>query len=217
MIALGLFLGDGMIALMEVCLPLYLSAVMNFSPGIIGLIYAINPLLYATCVPIFGLIHSKWGNLIGGRWTLIFISLWAMGIGYLGSFSSYLLSPSAALMLIVRHTAWLIGWWCLMGIGMAGVDACSNPELADIGDKRFSDSYGRIYAVGNTAATLGFIVGPLFGTSLVASVAFFKTFLITGLILVAFAPFLFSRKIWSRTHSQLPVGGTLETTLESEQ
>lgn len=93
---------------------------------------------------------------------------------------------------------------------MASIDSCSNPELADIGDKRYQDSYGKIFAVSNTANGIGFILGPICGTALIAAVNFQWTWTIIGILLITYAAILFLKQLqkitiktfqYSRQHS----------------
>jgi len=176
LIALGLFFGNGLIAAMEVTIPLYFQNVLSYSAGFIGLIYGINPVVYTISVVLFGFTGSK-----HGRWPYLLFGLVAMGLGCAG-------------LLMFSHLAWFIAFWVLVGIGMAAIDSNSNSELADIADKRHKDCYGKIFSVSSTASSIGFIVGPVVSSLMLQPLSFRWTWTILGLILVAYAPFFLIRK-----------------------
>jgi hypothetical protein len=74
---------------------------------------------------------------------------------------------------------------------MALVDGCASPELANLADVRHPGSYGKVYAVAEVGKDIGFMLTPVIGTAMLASISFQGTWLVFGSILVAIAPFLF--------------------------
>jgi len=105
----------------------------------------------------------------------------------------------AILLIVIPNTVWFIIFWSFLGVGMGAIDSSSAPELADIADNRFKDSYGKIFAISNTANGFGFILGPVIGTGLIAAVDFGWTWTITGIVLVVYAVSLFLKQIKKMT------------------
>ncbi len=174
LVALSFFLGNGAIASMEVNLPLFLSQQYGLSSGFIALIYGCGTLSYTISMFIIGRVF---GTHIP-RWVGIMLGLLIMGI-FLSIF------------LLIDHLAWNIFCWVFIGIGMALIDGCANPELADIADKRHPGNTGTVFGFGSSLTDVGFIVGPLVGTGLVYQYGYRINFTVFGVILIVLSPFGF--------------------------
>ena len=125
---------------------------------IIGLVFATSTLTYLVFTPIAGVLGDRLGgnNTTRNRRYLVILfgivilacglcSFWLMGHGWTG--------------LIVG----LVG----IGLGMAFIDAPVAALLADIMDVRgLRDSFGTVYAIQDTAISIGFAIGPLLGAGL---------------------------------------------------
>jgi MFS family permease len=103
---------------------------------------------------------------------------------FLLPFSSQSSGGPSVVMLLLIHLGWIITMWCVIGVGMALIDGCANPELAAIGDAKFKRDYGKLFAVSSTATGIGFIVTPPLSTFTAELHGFQKTWIGFGGVLV---------------------------------
>ena len=141
LVVLSLFLGNGLIAMMEVTFPLFLNQIFEFSSWAVGkrqvlvcvincrlgLTYGGNTLAYTITMAIIGRIKFRRSRGL------------ILGVTVMGG--------SAIVILLIQHPGWVIPVWIVMGSGMALVDGCASPELANLADVRHPGSYGKVYAV----------------------------------------------------------------------
>jgi MFS family permease len=95
LVVLSLFLGNGLIAMMEVTFPLFLDQIFKFPSWAVGLTYGGNTFAYTITMAIIGRFQFK-----RSRGLILGVTL--MGL-------------SAIVILFIKHPAWVIPVWVAMG------------------------------------------------------------------------------------------------------
>lgn len=162
--------GNGAIAFIEAMFPLFLHEQLGQSRLAIGFIYGAQTALYTICVPYLGKYGGGWG-----RHRLMFAGMVNMGI-------------SVALIPLVPHLGWVLPAWMSISTGMSSIDSSTPPVLADIVEARHRGSYGKAFALSNTASSLGFVLGPILGGFLTESDGFATASIVVGCVLLACSP-----------------------------
>lgn len=169
LVVLGsLLVANAAIAALEATIGQFLAHRFHMSAPVIGLVYTINavPSVLATLL-------AGW---LGGccqRWKVLLVGLVLQG----GFFA---LGPKNDLWIMYLS---LVG----IGVGMGLVDGVCPAMLADQAD-RFHGRSSAVYALSTAAIQIGFIVGPLAGSSVMQKYGFGEMGLVLGAAMVLVAP-----------------------------
>lgn len=142
------------IAMLEPSLPIWMMDNMDASRWQVGVAFLPASISYLIGTNLFGPL----GHMIG-RWLAALLGLVIIGI-------SLLCIPLAT---SIRH---LILPNAGLGFAIGMVDSCMMPELGYLVDIRHSAVYGSVYAIGDVAFCVGFVVGPALSGTLVNSIGF---------------------------------------------
>ncbi|MEH7458093.1 MFS transporter [Bacillus sp. JJ1127] len=143
-----IILGAALPSALEPTLPLYLQDTLHLSPGTIGLLFAIPTLAYGLTAPIIGTLSTK----IGRKQSMV-----------LGIIIASLCFPFTA---IVSHIVLEIVVLAILGISFSLLLASTLPELTYLADQNGIRAYGILFAIYNTAYSIGMFFGPMLSGSL---------------------------------------------------
>lgn len=163
-----IILGSALPSALEPTLPLYLQDVLHLSPGTIGLLFAVPTLAYGFTAPIIGALSTK----IGRKQTM------AVGIAL-----AALCFPFTA---VVPHTSLEIFALAILGISFSLLLAPALPELTYLADKNGVHAYGILFAIYNTAYSIGMFFGPMLSGSLSDLFGLTNAFYIFSVLLFCF-------------------------------
>ncbi|XP_055317545.1 synaptic vesicular amine transporter isoform X1 [Sitodiplosis mosellana] len=142
------------IAMLEPSLPIWMMDNMGASRWEVGVAFLPASISYLIGTNLFGPLGHKIG-----RWLAALLGLVIIGV-------SLLCIPLATtIMHLVLPNAGL-------GFAIGMVDSCMMPELGYLVDIRHSAVYGSVYAIGDVAFCVGFVVGPALSGTLVNSIGF---------------------------------------------
>lgn len=163
-----IILGSALPSALEPTLPLYLQDTLHLSPGTIGLLFAVPTLAYGFTAPIIGTLSTK----IGRKQTM------AVGIA--------LAALCFPFTVIVSHTALEIFVLAILGISFSLLLAPALPELTYLADKNGVHAYGILFAIYNTAYSIGMFFGPMLSGSLSDLFGFTNAFYIFSVLLLCY-------------------------------
>ncbi|MFJ8529023.1 MFS transporter [Bacillus sp. NPDC094106] len=143
-----IILGAALPSALEPTLPLYLQDTLHLSPGTIGLLFAVPTLAYGLTAPIIGTLSTK----IGRKQSMV-----------LGIIIASLCFPFTA---IVSHIVLEIVVLAILGISFSLLLASALPELTYLADQNGIRAYGILFAIYNTAYSIGMFFGPMLSGSL---------------------------------------------------
>ncbi|MCL6459676.1 MAG: MFS transporter [Gorillibacterium sp.] len=165
--------GAAIPAVLEPTLPLRLERVMGASPGTIGLLFMVPTAAYALVAPFIGALSARSGN------------FWVIRAGLL---LTAVVLPINAL----PDSLWMqVSTLTFLGIGMGLLLTPTLPELALAAERSGARSYGTVYAVYNTAYSAGMMVGPLVAGFLADWFDLSFSYLVIGILILAFLPLSF--------------------------
>ena len=143
-----IIIGAALPSALEPTLPLYLHNVLNASSGTIGLLFAVPTLAYGFTAPVIGTLSNK----LGRNQTMI-IGLIIAAL----CFPFFTLIPNIIIEIIVL---------AVLGISFSFLLAPALPELTYLADKNGIRAYGILFAIYNTAYSIGMFSGPTLSGSL---------------------------------------------------
>ncbi|XP_057373254.1 synaptic vesicular amine transporter-like isoform X2 [Daphnia carinata] len=182
-VAIGaIFLTTSVMSLLEPCLPLWLMKTMKPERWQLGAVFIPDSCGYLLTTHFLGGFAYR-----VGRWKVAMLSVIILGI-------------SCTLVPLVSSIIYLTGPHFGIGIGIGAVDASLVPLLATLADKHPSTditddlpttpSYGRTFALGQTAVSLAYCLGPILGGVLVESLGFPRLMLCIGILNLLFSPLI---------------------------
>ncbi|WP_459503648.1 MFS transporter [Bacillus sp. C1] len=163
-----IIIGSALPSALEPTLPLYLQNTLHLSPGTIGLLFAVPTLAYGFTAPIIGTLSTK----LGRKQTM------AIGIAL-----ATLCFPFTA---IVSHIALEILVLAILGISFSLLLAPVLPELTYLADKNGVHAYGILFAIYNTAYSIGMFFGPMLSGSFAELFGLTNAFYIFSVLLLSY-------------------------------
>jgi MFS family permease len=170
-LAVAVLLGAAVPSILEPTLPLHLATVDHATPGQIGTAFALPTLAFSVVAPLLGILAARVGH-----WWLILGGIIVMVVVLLG-------------LSLVNGLLWDMGLLALLGIGLGSVLAPTLPALSAVIEQRGLHAYGVVYAIYNTAYSLGLFLGPLVGGSLTGFFGFSNALVIISVVLGLFVVF----------------------------
>lgn len=170
LLVLGMMTADGGIALIEPIVPDRLTSRFGVANGLTGVCFIATTLAYSVSSPLVGRFGEGWNRRVSA---VCGMSVMAGALVALGAADSLAL---------------FIGALALLGVGMAFVDASVLPLLAEVVEAIYPDSFGAVFALADIALSVGYIVGPLSGTTLVHHLTFFRAVSAYAGLIVVVAP-----------------------------
>ncbi|WP_242222225.1 MFS transporter [Bacillus cereus group sp. BfR-BA-01380] len=143
-----IILGAALPSALEPTLPLYLHNVLHASSGTIGLLFAVPTLAYGFTAPVIGTLSNK----LGRNQTMI-----------IGLIIAALCFPFITL---VPNMITEIFVLAVLGISFSFLLAPALPELTHLADQSGIRAYGTLFAIYNTAYSIGMFCGPTLSGSL---------------------------------------------------
>lgn len=143
-----IIIGAALPSALEPTLPLYLHNVLNASSGTIGLLFAVPTLAYGFTAPVIGTLSNKLGR---NQTMIIGLIIAALCFPFLT------LIPNIIIEIIVL---------AVLGISFSFLLAPALPELTYLADKNGIRAYGILFAIYNTAYSIGMFSGPTLSGSL---------------------------------------------------
>ncbi|KAI9565499.1 hypothetical protein GHT06_009291 [Daphnia sinensis] len=178
----AIFLTTSVMSLLEPCLPLWLMKTMKPERWQLGAVFIPDSCGYLLTTHFLGGFAYR-----VGRWKVAMLSVIILGI-------------SCTLVPLASSIIYLTGPHFGIGIGIGAVDASLVPLLATLADKHPSagitndlpsaPSYGKTFALGQTAVSLAYCLGPILGGVLVESLGFPLLMLCIGVLNLLFSPLI---------------------------
>jgi DHA1 family solute carrier family 18 vesicular amine transporter 1/2 len=150
----AVLLGSLVPSVLEPTLPLQLAVADSATPGQIGIVFALPTLAFSVVSPLVSILTAR-----VGRWPTILGGIILMGCVLFG-------------LSLANGLLWNMGLMVLLGIGLGSVLAPTLPALAALVEQSGLSAYGVVYAIYNTAYSLGLFLGPLAGGSLTGFLGF---------------------------------------------
>uniref|UniRef100_A0A8D8X8P2 Synaptic vesicular amine transporter n=4 Tax=Cacopsylla melanoneura TaxID=428564 RepID=A0A8D8X8P2_9HEMI len=173
LIILGsIWISSSAMSILEPCLPIWLMAHVKPEKWQLGTVFIPDSVGYLVGTNFFGGIAYR-----VGRWRVAIAAMLLVGV-------SCLLVPTA------NTISGLVGPHLGLGLGIGVLDSALVPLLASVVDSRHSAHYGSIYALQQTAVSLAYSIGPLFGGELVKAMGFSWLMRCVGLINIIYCPAL---------------------------
>ncbi|KAK4467917.1 hypothetical protein MN116_008526 [Schistosoma mekongi] len=180
--------GNMGIAVIEPTLPLWMKTTMNSTEWQQGVIFLPASISYLLGANIFGPISHRIGR---GN---------SAGLGLLINAGCLVTIPFAKRM---EH---LIAPMFGIGFAIGMVDSSMMPIMGYLVDLRHTAVYGSVYAIADVGFCIGFVIGPVMGTSLVKAVGFQWMIWIIAIVCFLYAPLtLFLRKVQKKNDSSLEI------------
>ncbi|XP_022687925.1 synaptic vesicular amine transporter-like isoform X2 [Varroa jacobsoni] len=161
------------IAVLEPSLPLWLMDTMHTPKWQQGAVFLPASISYLIGTNLFGPLGHKLG-----RWLSTMVGLIIIGL-------SLLCIPMA------RNVNQLILPNAGIGFAIGMVDSSMMPMLGYLVDIRHTSVYGSVYAIGDAAFCVGFVLGPLVSSTVVKTLGFKALVYLTGIVCICYAPLLF--------------------------
>lgn len=137
-----IIIGAALPSALEPTLPLYLHNVLNASSGTIGLLFAVPTLAYGFTAPVIGTLSNKLGR---NQTMIIGLIIAALCLPFTT------LTPNIITEIIAL---------AVLGISFSFLLAPALPELTYLADKNGIRAYGILFAIYNTAYSIGMFSGP---------------------------------------------------------
>uniref|UniRef100_A0A1B0GBE0 Major facilitator superfamily (MFS) profile domain-containing protein n=1 Tax=Glossina morsitans morsitans TaxID=37546 RepID=A0A1B0GBE0_GLOMM len=195
---IALMIANMAVAVMEPSLPLWMVDTFGSTHWEQGVVFFPTCLAYIIGTHVFGRLAYKIG-----RWLTALLGLIVIGV-------SLITTPIAtsAVLLIAPNAG--------LGIGFAMVESSMMPQLSYLVDIRHTAVYGGVYAVGDMAFCIAFIIGPVLSGTLIKTVGFKWALWGVALICFLYAPFLMLLKNpprRERKKADVQVAATSKTTI----
>ncbi|KAI1287358.1 Synaptic vesicular amine transporter [Halotydeus destructor] len=168
----ALTVANAAIAVLEPSLPLHMIQTMDADNWQQGAVFLPASMSYLMGTSVFGHLSYQLG-----RWKVAMLGTLAIGFALLcipwANSVNDLILPNA-----------------VIGLGMGMVDSTMMPTLAYLVDIRHNSVYGTVYALGDIAFCVSFVLGPLLSATVGSIVGFSGLIVMTSLMCFIFAPFL---------------------------
>nr|CAD7415793.1 unnamed protein product [Timema poppensis] len=168
----AIWLSTSSMAILEPCLPIWLMDNLKPQRWQLGMVFLPDSVGYLLGTNCFGAVAYRLG-----QWKVAVAAMMLVGV-------STFLIPSArgVAQLAVPHFG--------LGLGIGVVDAALVPMLASLVDARYGANYGSVYALQQSAVSLAYCLGPLFGGFLARSIGFPWLMRSLGLVIILYCPLL---------------------------
>ncbi|KAL1423240.1 hypothetical protein MTO96_021221 [Rhipicephalus appendiculatus] len=164
------------IAVLEPSLPLWLMDTMQAPRWQQGAVFLPASISYLIGTNLFGPMGHKLG-----RWLSSMMGLFIIGICLvcipMAKNVNHLIVPNAGI-----------------GFAIGMVDSSMMPMLGYLVDIRHSSVYGSVYAIGDTAFCVGFVLGPIISSSIVKTLGFQALLYLTATVCFVYSPVMFMLK-----------------------
>ncbi|KAH6947971.1 hypothetical protein HPB50_022287 [Hyalomma asiaticum] len=164
------------IAVLEPSLPLWLMDTMQAPRWQQGAVFLPASISYLVGTNLFGPMGHKLG-----RWLSSMMGLFIIGICLvcipMAKNVNHLIVPNAGI-----------------GFAIGMVDSSMMPMLGYLVDIRHSSVYGSVYAIGDTAFCVGFVLGPIISSSIVKTLGFQALLYLTATVCFVYSPVMFLLK-----------------------
>ncbi|MEG6512765.1 MFS transporter [Desulforamulus ruminis] len=171
-----ILLGSTGFGFIDPILPGYFMDKFGISPGIVGILFGLISLSHVSSAPVIGKLSDSWGRLKLIQWGLV---------------GTAAVIPLVSLSNSLITTAMVMG---LLGITFGLILTPTMPLLADSVMLQSKDSgeasYGAAFGLYNTAFSLGYLLGPLFGGGWMEFLPLWGLFALYSLLLLTL--FLFT-------------------------
>lgn len=164
-------LANTIISMLQPLVPAILKEDFGMDAEQRGFLWSVTPISYFLATPAAGFLSDR-----VCPWKIIAAALLMFGASL--PFGAQF-GPRLPLLLTVTGVA---------GAATAYVDTPAIPLLADIAERRKIAAYGTVFAIANSFAMLGFIVGPLLGEGLASLIAPQWTLVVFGVVALMFSP-----------------------------
>jgi MFS family permease len=155
LLVLALTVADSGIALVEPLVPGRLEEKFGVSTGLTGVVFLAVTVAYSVTSPLCGRFGAGWNR------------------GLSAATGMCVMATALVLLGVAPNLGLTIGCLALLGTGMGLVDSSVFPELAELVDASFPQSYGAVFSLADSALSVGYVLGPLAGTALQHSLSFF--------------------------------------------
>lgn len=166
----ALAVADSGISVVEPIVPLRLQDKFGVRPGLTGVVFMAVTVAYSAAAPLVGRLGAGWNRpatAAGGM----------------------LVMAAALTLLGVAPSLWtFVACLALLGTGMGAVDSSVFPQLAEVVEATFPGSFGAVFSLGDSALAVGYVVGPLAGSTLEHHTSFFAATAGYAALLVLAAP-----------------------------
>ncbi|KAH0555167.1 synaptic vesicular amine transporter [Cotesia glomerata] len=164
------------IAMLEPSLPIWMMDTMGASRWKQGATFLPASISYLIGTNLFGPLGHRMGRWLASLVGLIVIGFCLMCIP-LATNINHLIMPNAGL-----------------GFAIGMVDSSMMPELGYLVDIRHTAVYGSVYAIGDVAFCLGYVVGPALSGTLVNTIGFEWMLFGTAMLCFMYAPLMYFLK-----------------------
>ncbi|XP_034940472.1 synaptic vesicular amine transporter-like [Chelonus insularis] len=164
------------IAMLEPSLPIWMMDTMGASRWKQGATFLPASISYLIGTNLFGPLGHRMGRWLASLIGLLVIGVCLMSIP-LATSINHLIIPNAGL-----------------GFAIGMVDSSMMPELGYLVDIRHTAVYGSVYAIGDVAFCLGFVIGPALSGTLVNSIGFAWMLFGTAILCFIYAPLMYLLK-----------------------
>ncbi|XP_074114712.1 vesicular monoamine transporter [Cotesia typhae] len=164
------------IAMLEPSLPIWMMDTMSASRWKQGATFLPASISYLIGTNLFGPLGHRMGRWLASLVGLIVIGFCLMCIP-LATNINHLIMPNAGL-----------------GFAIGMVDSSMMPELGYLVDIRHTAVYGSVYAIGDVAFCLGYVVGPALSGTLVNTIGFEWMLFGTAMLCFMYAPLMYFLK-----------------------
>nr|CAD7414947.1 unnamed protein product [Timema cristinae] len=183
----AIWLSTSSMAILEPCLPIWLMDNLKPQRWQLGMVFLPDSVGYLLGTNCFGVVAYRLG-----QWKVAVAAMMLVGVStflvkYIShnsgkSGSSRIPSARGVAQLAVPHFG--------LGLGIGVVDAALVPMLASLVDARYGANYGSVYALQQSAVSLAYCLGPLFGGLLARSIGFPWLMRSLGLVIILYCPLL---------------------------
>lgn len=164
------------IAVLEPSLPLWLMDTMQAPRWQQGAVFLPASISYLVGTNLFGPMGHRMG-----RWLSSMMGLFIIGVCLvcipMAKNINHLIAPNAGI-----------------GFAIGMVDSSMMPMLGYLVDIRHASVYGSVYAIGDTAFCVGFVLGPIVSSSVVKTMGFRALLYMTAAICFIYSPLMFLLK-----------------------
>ncbi|CAN8023925.1 hypothetical protein HPB47_013081 [Ixodes persulcatus] len=161
------------IAVLEPSLPLWLMDTMEAPRWQQGAVFLPASISYLVGTNLFGPMGHRLGRWLSSMMGLFIIGICLVCIPMAKNVND-LIAPNAGI-----------------GFAIGMVDSSMMPMLGYLVDIRHSSVYGSVYAIGDTAFCIGFVLGPIISSSVVKTMGFRALLYMTAAVCFIYSPLMF--------------------------
>nr|CAD7576524.1 unnamed protein product [Timema californicum] len=184
----AIWLSTSSMAILEPCLPIWLMDNLKPQRWQLGMVFLPDSVGYLLGTNCFGAVAYR----LGWQWKVAVAAMMLVGVStFLVEYISHNSGKSGSWRIpSARGVAQLAVPHFGLGLGIGVVDAALVPMLASLVDARYGANYGSVYALQQSAVSLAYCLGPLFGGLLARSIGFPWLMRSLGLVIILYCPLL---------------------------